>query len=78
MCKPEQWKQAGLEPTLAEVMADPIVHLVMARDGIHAAQVAEAVSQARQQMRAASQDHLLIPLRLPHAWHANSTLRRVA
>ena len=39
----------GREPTLAEVLSDPIVHLVMRRDGISASDVRAAVrlGQAR-------------------------------
>jgi hypothetical protein len=28
------WTRAGAEPSLAEILADPIVHLVMRRDGV--------------------------------------------
>ncbi|MEO5337639.1 MAG: hypothetical protein H7841_12200 [Magnetospirillum sp. WYHS-4] len=33
------WREAGIEPPLHEVMSDPIVHLVMRRDGIDATHV---------------------------------------
>ena len=29
-----QWLEAGLEPTLVDLLADPVVHLVMRRDGV--------------------------------------------
>ena len=28
------WMEAGIEPVLCEMLADPLVHLVMRRDGI--------------------------------------------
>lgn len=36
----EAYGLAGVEPALSEVLADPLVHLVMARDNLTAGQVA--------------------------------------
>jgi hypothetical protein len=41
-----RYARAGTEPPIAEVMADPIVHLVMARDRISEREVREAIRQA--------------------------------
>jgi hypothetical protein len=43
----EAWLEAGQEPRLAEVLADPLVHLVMRRDGVSRAEL-EAVIAAAQ------------------------------
>ena len=33
--RPERrWSSGGTEPALADVLADPVVHLVMRRDGV--------------------------------------------
>ena len=45
------WSQAGVEPTLSEMLADPIVHLVMARDGLSRADVERAVAHGQRQLR---------------------------
>jgi hypothetical protein len=45
------WTEFGEEPSLAEVMADPIVHLVMARDHLTHADVESAVALGRRQLR---------------------------
>lgn len=43
----EHWGEAGVEPSLQEVMAEPIVHLVMRRDGLSAKDVWLAVLAAQ-------------------------------
>ncbi len=43
----EAWLEAGQEPSLAEILADPLVHLVMRRDGVSRAEL-EAVIAAAQ------------------------------
>jgi hypothetical protein len=45
------WSEAGEEPTLAEMLADPIVHLVMARDHLTRADVERAVSFGQRLLR---------------------------
>ena len=47
----QPWSEAGDEPDLAEMMADPIVQLVMARDHLSRADVDSAVAFGRRQLR---------------------------
>ena len=42
------------ELTLDEMLADPIVHLVMRRDGVEEQQVRQLIALARQRCRAAN------------------------
>ena len=42
-----RWLAAGKEPTLADMLADPIVALVMRRDGVSPAQLRAVVATAR-------------------------------
>ncbi len=44
---PDYWGPAGVEPTVEELMADPMTALVMRRDRIGPAEVMEAVQNAR-------------------------------
>jgi hypothetical protein len=46
------WRKAGEEPDLAEVLADPLVHLVMRRDGVSLAQLQSVITHARAALRA--------------------------
>ena len=46
----KNWTEAGQEPSLNEVMADPIVKLVMARDNLKQDDVWRVVEQARENM----------------------------
>ncbi len=48
--KPD-WSKAGIEPTLAEVMNDPIVHLVMRRDSLTSDEVWSVVNAARRRLK---------------------------
>lgn len=41
------WSSYGVEPELSEVMRDPLVHLIMRRDGISQHEVWRAVGLAR-------------------------------
>ena len=41
------WQEAGEEPALVEVLADPLVHLVMRRDGVTLAQLQTVIARAR-------------------------------
>jgi len=43
------WARAGVEPALEEVMADPVVHLVMRRDGLTAKDVRAVLETVRRQ-----------------------------
>ena len=40
------WLEAGTEPALAELYADPVLHLLLRRDGISLADVQRAVACA--------------------------------
>jgi hypothetical protein len=42
-----KWSQTGQEPALVEVLADPIIHLVMRRDGVTLAQLHGVIARAR-------------------------------
>lgn len=46
------WSEAGQEPKIEDLMADPIVHLVMRRDGLTADQVWHWISEAQRRLRA--------------------------
>lgn len=46
------WRKAGEEPDLAEVLADPLVHLVMRRDGVSRAQLEAVIARAQAALRA--------------------------
>lgn len=41
------WLGSGTEPALEEVLADPLVHLVMRRDGVTPAQLGAVIAAAR-------------------------------
>jgi hypothetical protein len=44
------WLSAGLEPTLDELLSDPIVELLMRRDRISRQDVLRAVQRARRRL----------------------------
>ena len=44
---PQRWLRPGEEPTLAEVLADPLVHLVMRRDGVSRAELDAIIAAAQ-------------------------------
>jgi hypothetical protein len=46
-----RWTAAGMEPALAEVQADPMVHLVMRRDGVSPCGLRRVVAAARAALR---------------------------
>ena len=46
------WSEAGPEPYIDDLLADPIVHLVMRRDRLTAEDVWAAVRVARDRLRA--------------------------
>lgn len=50
--RPDPWRNG--EPSLADVMADPLVHLVMQRDGLRSDQVWPVIRQAQSDLNAAS------------------------
>jgi hypothetical protein len=41
------WRNAGEEPDLAEVLGDPLVHLVMRRDGVSLRDLETVIAKAR-------------------------------
>ncbi len=49
--KPQTWSEAGEEPSLTDVLADPIVHLVMARDRLSRADLDRAVAYGQRLLR---------------------------
>ncbi|HXQ50589.1 MAG TPA: hypothetical protein VN802_05805 [Stellaceae bacterium] len=42
-----RWGKAGIEPDLAEMLADPVVRLVMRRDGVSLDELLAVVADAR-------------------------------
>jgi hypothetical protein len=54
-CAPSRdpWARAGIEPRLEEVLADPLVHQVMRRDGVTEAALRGVVGRAQARLRSA-------------------------
>ena len=53
------WIEGGIEPSLSELLADPIMHAVMRADGVRLQEVLSTIAQAsRRQQRLAA-----VPLR---------------
>jgi len=46
----DPWASAGIEPGLAEVLADPLVHLVMRRDGVSLDALDAVIAAAREKL----------------------------
>lgn len=46
-----RWTGAGEEPNLAEVLADPVVHAVMRRDGVTFVQLHRVITRAQAMLR---------------------------
>ncbi|HKO10304.1 MAG TPA: hypothetical protein VJ487_21545 [Alphaproteobacteria bacterium] len=44
----QAWREAGKEPGLREVLADPLVHLVMRRDGVTLSQLEAVLARAKE------------------------------
>lgn len=42
-----RWLEAGDEPVLAELLADPLLHLVMRRDGVSMTELCNRIAEAR-------------------------------
>ena len=42
-----QWLEPGQEPVLVDLLADPVVHLVMRRDGVSMAELCNHIATAR-------------------------------
>jgi hypothetical protein len=47
MAPNRKWSKAGEEPALAEILADPMVHLVMRRDSVTLAQLQRVIARAQ-------------------------------
>ena len=47
----EKYRSAGIEPRLDEVLADRLVHLVMARDGVQLAELQAVIADAQCRLR---------------------------
>jgi hypothetical protein len=47
----DDWLRPGAEPSLGDVLADPLVHLVMRRDGVGQAQLRLIIAQAQACLR---------------------------
>jgi hypothetical protein len=45
--KSEDWLLSGTEPRLGDILADPLVHAVMRRDGVSQAQLRSIVARAQ-------------------------------
>jgi|GEM_PF-1727157 len=69
---PDYWGPAGVEPTVEELMADPMTALVMRRDRIGPAEVMDAVHKARRALaEAAARSAPPVPfMRPPVHWKA--------
>jgi len=52
-CPP--WGKPGTEPPLCEVLADPLVHAVMRRDGVSRAALDSVIARAQRRLR--TRDH---------------------
>jgi hypothetical protein len=48
------WSVAGGEPRLEDVLADPLVHLVMRRDGVEPGQLRALIARVRARQRGTS------------------------
>ena len=50
--RPERrWSSGGTEPALADLLADPIVHLVMRRDGVSEETLRRVIAAAQTMLR---------------------------
>jgi hypothetical protein len=48
----DHWTRAGAEPALEELLADPVLHLVMRRDGVSPGELRAVIAAARARRRA--------------------------
>jgi len=70
LVKSRQWIEG--EPTLREILSDPIVHLVMQRDGVTAAEVRRTVLTAQIGMLNARSKELSVRQKLRARAEANA------
>ena len=54
MTDPDDWQESGVEPSLAEVMTDPIIHAVLRRDRLTVEQVLDALADVSGTLRPAA------------------------
>ena len=54
MASNEPWSKSGVEPSVAELLADPVAQIILRYDGVTRADVWAAVERARQELRAAA------------------------
>jgi hypothetical protein len=47
----DQWRHAGREPTIEQVLADPLLHLVMERDGVSLMHLRAVIIRAQVALR---------------------------
>ena len=47
----DRWREAGVEPSLGEVLSDSLVHQVMRRDGVTLGELASVIAQAQVKLR---------------------------
>lgn len=45
-----QWLEAGLEPALADLLADPVMHQVMRRDSVSMKELCNHIATARSRL----------------------------
>jgi hypothetical protein len=45
-----EWVEAGQEPALTDLLADPVVHLVMRRDGVTMTELCNHIAAARRRL----------------------------
>jgi hypothetical protein len=57
MGREQSWSEAGVEPNLAEALSDPVVALVMRRDGLAPEQVWQAVRESQARLRRTGSPH---------------------
>jgi hypothetical protein len=50
----QPWGRPGIEPTLRDVLADPLVHAVMRRDGVSVAALQSLIAQVGWRLRHSS------------------------
>lgn len=58
---PHRWAVSGVEPALCDILADPLVHLVMRRDGVTPAALRAVLTGARTRLGAGQPDEPLCP-----------------
>jgi hypothetical protein len=50
MSKRRPYEDAGEEPNLADVLADPVIHAVMGRDGVTLAELSSVIRDGRRRL----------------------------